>query len=187
MAFLIPAGVAAGTAASTAAAAGTAAATTAATTAAVAGTTAATATTAAAASSIPAWVAPTLSVLGTAGQLFSGMSERLSVAAQRRAEADELERQSRRAARQEFKQGVKVAHQGQNIAAASGLDITSGSPLTIMIDNIRTAGKNAQQVYEEGMTGANLRRREGSEADNPWSLLGMGSSILSDFVRRRYA
>jgi hypothetical protein len=128
-----------------------------------------------------------LSVLTAGGQLLSGISERMSVAAQRRAEAKMIEDQTRRAALQKFQEGVVTTEKGRAIAAGSGLDISGGNPLSQVIDNISTASKNANLIYNEGRTQAYARRAEAGQYDNPLALAGEGFSILSQFAKRRYS
>lgn len=194
MPFLIPAGVAAATTAATASAA--AAATTATGVAAgaaasstlIAAEAAATAATAAMApavgSTLASWLPTVLSVATSGGQLLSGISERMTAAAQARAEAKAMEQRARAAAQKEFQKGVDVVSKGHVVSGAAGIEPTTGSPLSMMLDNLQKAVSNSGDILYEGQLGASQRQAEARQYTNPWSMMGLGATVLSDFYKR---
>jgi hypothetical protein len=132
---------------------------------------------------------PWISAITTGGQVLSGISSRLTSAAQAEAEARALRTQGLLREQQELQKGAEVTSKGYAIAAASGVDPGSGSPLAIMMDNINTAIKNATIARRSGDLGAEARfAQAGAERRSaiPDSLLtafaSRGAARLNDWV-----
>ena len=121
---------------------------------------------------------PWLSAITTGGQLLSGISSRLSAAGQSEAEARVLRTQAVAKERQELEQGREVTAKGHAIAAASGIEASSGSPLAIMMDNINRAIRNATIARTGGMVEADARSAEARAARRsiPGGIIGALSS-----------
>lgn len=138
---------------------------------------------------------PWLSAISTGGQLLSGISSRMSESAQRQAEAKAIMQQTRMKERQQYAEAADVAAKQRNIGAAAGLDTTSGSPLSQMIDTITTGEKNAQNTYTQGRLLASQRRAEASQAGGFGGYAGAfadalnskSGSILSQWIQSRFA
>lgn len=104
--------------------------------------------------------------------------------------ADFEERQLRR------RTGLLLGKQAA-IGAASGLDITSGSPLFMELDNVRQAELEALNVRRTGQLGASAKEYEArlarfqgqrAKASIPGIIFGglaQGGSVLSQFVTRK--
>lgn len=133
------------------------------------------------------FIAVALSAVGTGGQILSGIrqAEAQSLFARREAQsirqaAEFEERQFRR--RASLLMGKQTA-----IAAASGLDITSGSPLLMELDSIREAELEALNIRRTGRMGESAKLFEARLARRsiPFTIVGgatrFGSSLLGSW------
>lgn len=132
---------------------------------------------------------PLMSAITTGGQLLSGISSRLSTASEADARAKALAAQARAAEQQKLSQGIEVTAKGHAIAAASGVEASSGSPLTQMLANLDTAVKNATIARQTGMlesdaASAEARAARRSIPSGIFDALASksGQSLLSSWV-----
>jgi hypothetical protein len=132
--------------------------------------------------SIPTW----LQAISSGGQLLSGISSRLSAAGQANAEAAMLRAQGRLRAAQEMEKGQEITAKGHAIAAASGIEASSGSPLTMMLANLDTAVRNATRARKMATMEADTRSMEASGYTSVGSMAGAVippvTSLLSKWV-----
>lgn len=127
--------------------------------------------------------------IGTVGQTLSSIQ-----AARGQARAADLEAESATQAaafeETQFRRRAALAiAKGQAVGAAAGLDLTSGSPLLLDLENARQAELEALNIRRTGHVAASAKRFEAKLARNaiPGLVLGglaKGGSLLSDFTRR---
>lgn len=131
-----------------------------------------------------------LGLIGTAGQTFANIQASQAQARAALAEAESerqaavgFERDSRRRAR-------LLAGQARATMAASGLDLASGSPLFLDLENARQAEIEAQDIRRLGQIQASGKEFQArlARAQIPGQVLGgvgQAGSLLSLFALRR--
>jgi hypothetical protein len=134
--------------------------------------------------------ATALSLAGTAGQTFAQVQ-----AAKGQAKAAEAEAASIReaAAFEETsfrRRAAQVMAKGRAIGAASGVDISTGSPLLLELDNARQAELEALNIRRTGQVGAAGKQFEAklAKAAIPGIILGgvaQSGSVLSNWLARK--
>ena len=131
-----------------------------------------------------------LQLAGTVGSTIANIRAANAQAAGLEYEARTLEDNAKFEARQERRRQRILQGQGNAIAAASGLDVTSGSPLLLELDRVRQGEIEVQSIKRAGGIAATTRRYGASLAKGsiPYSILGgaaQGGSILTQYMMRR--
>lgn len=103
---------------------------------------------------------PWLSVISAGGLLLSGISSRLSSASQANAEAKAIAQQAKLKEAQGIQRDQAIIAKGRATGAASGVDISSGTPLSVMIDNITQMEQNARVTRQTGQLQSSVRSAE---------------------------
>lgn len=138
------------------------------------------------------------SAVGAVGSTLSGVQQARGQARAATAEAKSIRQQSA-FEEQQYRRTARMAI-GQQVAtgAASGVDITSGSPLFMELDSIRQAELEALNIRQQGKYGAASKRFEARMAKSriPGIIMGGAAgvgqgltaggnnSILSQWTRR---
>lgn len=131
-----------------------------------------------------------LSILGSMGSTVANVQAAKGQAAGLEYEARTIEEQAKFDETQNRRQHRIAQGQANAMAAASGLDISSGSPLLLELDRARQAELDAQSIRRQGAVNAESRRYGARLAKQsiPWSILGgaaRGGSILSTYMAGR--
>lgn len=105
-------------------------------------------------------VAAALSVLGSVGSMLSGISQANAQAEGARAEAKSIEEQAAFQEGQSRRQSRMLIGKQIAAGAASGVDITSGSPLFMELDSVRQAELDALNIRHQGALGSASKRFE---------------------------
>ena len=125
--------------------------------------------------------------VGTVGGVISGITQANAQAKAAKAEARSIADQAA-FDEQQYRRKASIAIGKQNaMGAASGLDITSGSPLFMELDNIRQAELDALNIRHQGALDVASKRFEArmAKAQIPGILLGgaaKGGSLLSSWA-----
>lgn len=107
-------------------------------------------------------VGTALSVAGAAGSVGMTVAGAQQEAKSQEAQAAAQAQQTRVAVNAERSQNAKLLARQQNIAAAAGLDPSTGSPLEIALDTAFTGELNAQMLRRQGMIKARSLRTTAS-------------------------
>jgi len=135
-------------------------------------------------------VAGVLALAGVAGSTYAGVQS-----AKMQAKAAEREAESAQQAaafeEQQYRRKAAIARgKGEATAAASGLDISTGSPLLLDLENARQTELEALNIRRGGQFAAESKRYEATLARStiPGTIFGgiaHTGSILSTFAARR--
>ena len=131
-----------------------------------------------------------MQLAGAAGSTMANVRAANAQASGLEFEARTIEDQAKFDARQERRRQRILQGQGNAIAAASGLDVTSGSPLLMELDRVRQGEIEAQSIERSGKIGA-MTKRYGADLARgsiPYSIFGgamQGGSILTNYMMRR--
>ncbi len=131
-----------------------------------------------------------LQLAGAIGSTMANIRAAKAQAAGLEYEASTIEGDTKFAVGQERRRQRILQGQGNAIAAASGLDTTSGSPLLMELDRVRQGEMEVQSIQRAGNVAATTRRYGASLAKGsiPYSILGgvaQGGSILTNYMMRR--
>lgn len=145
-----------------------------------------------------------MQLAGTAGQMMANVRSAESQArgAEYQArgldyEAAGIQQQAAFDARQEARRQRILQGEANAMAAASGLDITRGSPLLLELDRVRQGALEVASIRRSGLAqattrrmGAGLARMEAGFARGsiPYSILGgamQSGSILTNYAMRK--
>jgi len=136
-------------------------------------------------------LATPLMLAGTVGQTLSQIQQTRGQASALRAEAKSIKYQSQFEERQARRQSQMAIGKQVAMGAASGVDITSGSPLFMELDSVRQGELEALNIRNQGRNAANARKF-GAKMETrkiPGQILGgvanlAGASMLSQWVGR---
>lgn len=119
-------------------------------------------------------LAAALMVGGQVGQMLSGIQQASGQAKAAKAEAKSIEAQTAFQEQQSRRQSRMAIGKMVAIGAASGVDITSGSPLFMELDSVRQAELDALNIRHQGALGAASKRFEArmAKARIPGIILG---------------
>ena len=146
-------------------------------------------------------LAAAVAVIGTIGQTLSQVQAARGQARAAGAEAASIREAAGFEERQTRRRAAEIIAKGRAIGAASGIDIASGSPLLMELENVRQAELEALSVRHRGETAARGKQFEAKLARGqiPGIILGgvaktgsvlsnwMGSSGgVRDYPGRRY-
>lgn len=134
-------------------------------------------------------IAATTAVVGTAGQTIAGIQASRGQAKAARAEARSLRESAALEEGQFRKRAAQLLAKQRAIGAASGVDISSGSPLMIMLDSAREAELEALSIRRSGEIGAEGKKFEsrlarGKIPGQAGAGIAKTGSILSEWLRR---
>lgn len=134
-------------------------------------------------------VATGLSLAGIGGKTISDIQASRGQARAARAEARSLRESAVFEEGQFRKRAAQLLARQRAIGAASGVDISSGSPLTMMLDTAREAELEALSIRRSGEIGAEGKKLESrlARAKIPGQLFAGAAktgSILSEWLRR---
>lgn len=134
-------------------------------------------------------IATGLSLAGTAGATVSGVQSSIAQSKAAKAEAKSIRESAAFEEAQFRKRAQTLLAKQRAIGAGAGLDISSGSPLAIMLDSAREAEIEAQSIRRSGEIGAEGKKFESRLARGriPGQVFGgvaRGGSILSQWLRR---
>lgn len=105
-------------------------------------------------------VATGLSLAGTAGKTLSDIQASRAGSRAARAEARSMRESAAFEEAQFRKRAAQLLAKQRAIGAASGVDISSGSPLTMMLDSAREAELEALSIRRSGEIGAEGKKFE---------------------------
>jgi hypothetical protein len=126
----------------------------------------------------------------TGAQSVSGAIEKLMAAGRSEAEARALVQQGKYVERQQINKDLATVDQQKAIGAASNVVTTSGTPLSVFADSIRTLEMNAANARRTGTLQANARRAEAQQyyegiPGAVLSPLAQNQTLLSQIMGRR--
>ena len=118
--------------------------------------------------------AAALSVLGSVGTMLSGISQANAQAKGARAEAKSIEEQAAFQEGQSRRQSRMLIGKQVASGAASGVDITSGSPLFMELDSVRQSELEALNIRHQGALGSASKKFEArmAKAKIPGIIMG---------------
>jgi hypothetical protein len=104
--------------------------------------------------------AAALSVLGSVGTMLSGIQQANAQAKGARSEAKSIEEQAAFQEQQSRRQSRMLIGKQIAVGAASGVDITSGSPLFMELDSVKQAELEALNIRHQGALGSASKKFE---------------------------
>ena len=104
------------------------------------------------------------SILGAVGTMLSGISQANAQSKGANQEAKSIEEAAAFQEQQSRRQSRMMIGKQVAIGAASGVDITSGSPLFMELDSVRQAELEALNIRHQGALGSASRKYEGKMA-----------------------
>jgi len=127
-----------------------------------------------------------LQLLGTAGSTYAQVKAADTEARVKQAEARAVEGSTQLEEIQQRRRAAIATGQANAIAAASGLDLTSGTPLLMELDRAKQSEIEAQSIRRTGAMQASGLRFQSALAKKsiPWTIIGgaaQGGSILSQY------
>lgn len=105
-------------------------------------------------------IATTAAAAGTVGKTISGIQTSRAQSKAARAEAGSIRESAAFEEAQFRKRAAQVLAKQRAIGAASGIDISSGSPLAVMLDTAREAELEAQAIRRSGEIGVEGKKFE---------------------------
>lgn len=136
----------------------------------------------------PTNAAALISGVATIGETVSGVMGSLSQSKAAKAEAESIRESAKFEERQFKKRAAEVLSKQRAIGAASGVDISSGSPLAIMLDTAREAALESLSIRRSGKIRSESKLFEGrlAKAQIPGQIFGglaKGGSILGTWLK----
>jgi len=130
-----------------------------------------------------------MGILGQAGSTFSNVQATRTNAKGLELEAKSIEMQAAFDERQQRRLNKLEQGKANTIAAASGIDISSGSPLLMELDRVKQGEIEALSIRRAGAMGAASKRFAArmERRSIPWKILGgvtQSGSILSQYAAR---
>lgn len=131
-----------------------------------------------------AMLAAGLSVVGAIGGMLSSIQQVNAQAKGAKFEAKSIEEQAAFTERQSRRQSALAIGKQVATGAASGVDITSGSPLFMELDSVRQAELEALNIRHQGALGAASKRFEArmAKAQIPGIIIGGISKAAGGFA-----
>lgn len=132
-------------------------------------------------------IAAAVAIVGTVGQTLAGVQAAKGQAKAAEAEAASIREASAFEERQFRRRAALAIGKWQAIGAASGVDIATGSPLLLELDNARQAELEALNIRRTGEVGAAGKQFEAklAKAAIPGIILGgvaQTGSVLSNWM-----